>query len=428
MGNRGKTVSKTRSMALFSAAAGLTLALAATAGAQQNGPAPGGAPQASAPEAGAAPAGAPAGGARRGGGGGGGGGGGPFGALPAQNEAELKVKHPELFVLAPVSHSYKPKLTSWGDPDLQGMWPTDSFGGLFLERPVNMGDRVWLTPEEYKIVDARMESSREAPEKETKSGHLGMGNWVEMTGAGHRTSLLVDPKNGRLPPLTPEGEKMNKLGRSSWMDARGQSFDWVTDFDSWDRCVSRGFPASMLPFHYNNGLQVMQAPGYVVINLEMIHDARIIPLDGRAKLPAGMTDWMGSSRGHWEGTTLVIETDHIRPGAAPINFATNGAPFGNTIPMSPQAHVTERITPTGPNTIDYQMTYSDPVYWTAPFTVRADWTRNEKYKFFEYACHEGDEQVTNYINTSRLKRAKEKVAAAAPPAPVAEASETKTPS
>ncbi len=386
-------VSDIRKIALFAAAACFTVGLAATASAQQNGQA---GPPAGAPANGQPPR------------GGGGGGGGPFGALPKQDEAALKAQHPELFVLKPVSHSYKPARTSWGDPDLRGMWPTDSFGGLFLERPVAMGDRVWLTDEEYKVTEARMEASREAPAKETKSGKLGMGNWVEMTGAGRRTSLLVDPKNGRLPPLTPEGERLRKLGRSSWMP--NQSYDWVTDFDSWDRCVTRGFPASMLPFHYNNGVQVLQSPGYVVINLEMIHDARIIPLDNRPRVD-GTTDWMGQSRGHWEGTTLVVETDHIRQGAAPLNMATNGAPFGNVIPMSPQAHVTERFTPTGPNTIDYEMTYTDPVYWTAPFTVRADWTRNQKYQFFEYACHEGDEQVRNYIITSRIKRKQEKEAA-----------------
>jgi hypothetical protein len=162
----------------------------------------------------------------------------------------------------------------------------------------------------------------------------------------------------------------------------------------------------MLPFRYNNGVQIMQAPGYVVINLEMIHDARIIPLDGRPAI-AGTTNWMGESRGHWEGATLVVETDHIRPGAAPLNMATIGAPFGNTIPMSPGAHVTERFTPIGPNNITYEMTYSDPTYWTAPFTLRMDWTRNEKYKFYEYACHEGDVQVKNYITASRAQRAKE---------------------
>ncbi len=163
----------------------------------------------------------------------------------------------------------------------------------------------------------------------------------------------------------------------------------------------------MLPFRYNNGIQILQAPGYVVVNLEMIHDARIIPLDGRGEPPASVTNWMGVSRGHWEGNTLVVETSNIRPGASPLNMATIGAPYGNTIPMSPKAHVTERFTMTGPNSIIYEMTYSDPVYWTAPFTVRADWTRNEKYKFYEYACHEGDEQIRNYITASRAQRAKD---------------------
>jgi hypothetical protein len=184
----------------------------------------------------------------------------------------------------------------------------------------------------------------------------------------------------------------------------------VTDFDSWDRCVSRGFPASMLPFRYNNGVQILQAPGYVVVNLEMIHDARIIPLDGRPTPPKGVTDWMGFSRGHWEGNTLVVETSHIRPGASPLNMATLGAPSNNVIPMSPEAHVTERFTPTDANHITYQMTYSDPAIWTAPFTLRVDWTRNDKYRFFEYACHEGDVQVRNYIVANHAVRAKQKLA------------------
>jgi len=330
---------------------------------------------------------------------------------PKVDEAQLQKDHPELYVLPPVSHKYVPKKTPWGDPDLRGMWPIDSFGGLNLQRTPAMGKRVWLSDPEYKFVEARMEASREAPAKETKSGKLGMGNWVEMTGAGRRTSLLIDPADGRLPELTPEGKRLQALGRSSWV--RGQSFDWVTDFDSWDRCITRGFPASMLPFHYNNGTQILQAPGYVVINLEMIHDARIIPLDGRPMPADGVTDWMGISRGHWEGNTLVVETGHIRPGASPLNMATIGAPANNTIPMSPQAHVTERFTPIGPNAITYEMTYSDPVYWTAPFTVRADWTRNEKYKFYEYACHEGDVQVKNYIIANHAQRAKDKAVAEA---------------
>ena len=231
--------------------------------------------------------------------------------------------------------------------------------------------------------------------------------------------MVVEPANGRLPDLTPEGKRLQAAGRSSWV--RGQTYDWVTDFDTWDHCVTRGFPASMLPFHYNNGIQIFQSPGYVVISLEMIHDARIIPIDDPMAPTPQIRTWMGQSRGHWEGTTLVIETTNIKAGdsastdinkraASPLNMATIGAPANNTIPMSEQAHVTERLTPTGPDSIIYEMTYSDPVYWTAPFTVRLDWSRNQKYGMFEYACHEGDEQVRNYIVTSRVQRAKDAAA------------------
>ena len=311
----------------------------------------------------------------------------------------------DLTVLPPVPHTYQPKRTAWGDPDLRGVWPIDSLGGLPLQRTVEQGNRVFLTNEEYAVREARMEKSRNAAAAETKANKLGMGNWVEMTGAGRRTSLLVDPPNGRLPELTPEGKRLYAIGLSSWVP--GQTYDWVTDFDSWDRCITRGFPASMLPFRYNNGIQVLQSPGYVVISLEMIHDARIIPLDGRPFPPPEVKSWMGASRGHWEGNTLVIETRNIRPGASPLNMATIGAPPYNTIPMSDQARVIERLTPVGPDSIVYEMTFSDPVYWTAPWTVRLDWTRNQKYGMFEYACHEGDEQIRNYITASRAQRAKD---------------------
>jgi hypothetical protein len=326
---------------------------------------------------------------------------------PESTKLEDQSKMPkELFVLPPVSKAYQPKKTAWGDPDLRGMWPLDAIGGLNIQRKISMGNRVWLTDEEYKTVSDRMEKSRAAAAAETKSNKLGMGNWVEMTGAGRRTGMLVDPPNGRLPDLTPYGKHMEQIGRSSWVPR--QTFDWVTDFDSWDRCISRGFPASMLPFHYNNGLQILQAPGYVIINLEMIHDARIIPLDNRPLPPKSVTSWMGESRGHWEGNTLVVETSNIRPGAAPLNAASIGGPnpAWNTIPMTPDAHVTERFTLINANTMTYEMTYSDPKVWTKPFTLRMDWPRNQKYEFFEYACHEGDEQVRNYIVANRTLRDK----------------------
>jgi len=331
-------------------------------------------------------------------------------AQPAQQEAPAPVKATpvppapaDLTRLAPLP-KYTPKKTAWGDPDLQGIWPIDNLGGLPLQRTAEQGNRVYLTEQEYNEREARMEKSRNAAANETKANKLGMGNWVEMTGAGRRTSLLVAPANGRLPELTPYGKQMQAAGRSSWV--KGQTYDWVDDFDSWDRCVSRGFPASMLPFRYNNGQQIFQAPGYVVISLEMIHDARIIPIDGRSAPPPAVKSWMGASRGHWEGNTLVIETTNIKQGASPLNMATIGAPPNNTIPMSEQAHVTERLTPVGPDTIAYEMTFTDPKVWTAPFTIQMDWTRNSKYGMFEYACHEGDVQIRNYISSSRAERAK----------------------
>ena len=379
-------------IALFAAAALFGVGLTAAA-AQQNAPPAAGAQQAAAPASAARPRSS------------------TTSNLPAQDEAALRAAHPELYVLPPTPHSYAPKRTSWGDPDLRGIWPIDSLGGLPLQRTPAQGNRVFLSDEELQAREKLMDQWRTAAAAETKANKLGMGNWVEMTGAGRQTSLLVDPVDGRLPALTPEGKRLDSLGRSSWV--RGQTYDWVTDFDSWDRCITRGFPASMLPFHYNNGIQVFQSPGFVVISLEMIHDSRIIPIDNSPMPPASISSWMGESRGHWEGTTLVIETGNIRPGASPLNMATIGAPANNTIPMSPQAHVTERLTPTGPDSIVYEMTFSDPTYWTAPWTVRLDWTRNQKYGMYEYACHEGDIQVRNYIVASRAQRAKDRAAAQA---------------
>ena len=320
--------------------------------------------------------------------------------------------------------NYAPKKTSWGDPDLRGTWPIDALGGLPMQRTPEQGNRVFLNQEEYAAREKQLDRIRAAADAEDKAGKLGMGHWLEETGAGARTSLLVAPANGRLPELTDWAKKMRDVGRSSWV--RGQVYDWVPDFDSWDRCVTRGFPASMMPFRYNNGIQILQAPGYVIVSLEMIHDARIIPLDGRPGLPSANKSWMGVSRGHWEGNTLVVETDNIKPGAAPINAATIGGPQPayNTIPMSEQAHVTERFTLAGPNTLVYEMTLNDPKVWTAPWTVREDIPRNETYGMFEYACHEGDEQVRNYIVASRAQRVKDAAGtqpSAAPPQRRAEA-------
>ena len=305
----------------------------------------------------------------------------------------------------PVPTSYAPHRTPWGDPDFRGTWPLDHLAFLPLQRSPRSAGREFLTEEEYQARQKQIERVMGDAEAAARNNTLTGEYFLDRTGAGRRTAMLVDPPNGRLPELTEEGKRRNAAGRSTWI--KGQAFDWVDDFDSWSRCITIGFPAAMLPLHHNNGIRVFQAPGYVVIELEMIHDARVIPIGENAKAwPARVTSWMGDSRGRWEGATLVIETSNIRPGAAPINMATIGAPPNNTIPMSDQARVVERLTMTGPGSILYEMTYSDPVIWTAPFTVRLDWRRDDTYRLFEYACHEGNAVVRDNILASRAQRAR----------------------
>ncbi|MEO0063179.1 MAG: hypothetical protein RLZZ08_1739 [Pseudomonadota bacterium] len=315
----------------------------------------------------------------------------------------------DLTTMPPVPTDYQPKRTAWGDPDLRGTWPIDNIASLPMNRPASFGNRFWLTDEENTARLAQAARSEQAYAAEDKSGKMGMGHWVESDASGRRTSLLISPANGQLPPLTEKAQALYKAGRSSWTP--NTKYNWVTDFDSWDRCVSRGFPASMLPFRYNNGIRVFQAPGYAVIQLEML-GTRVIPIGTGSAWPKGVEAWLGRSVGHWEGTTLVIETTNVKTGdsaatdaskrnGSPLNMATFGVPPFNVIPTSDQAKTVERLTPTGPNSIVYEVTYSDPEVFTAPWTARLDWTRNEKYEFYEYACHEGDVQVRNYISSSR---------------------------
>ena len=299
---------------------------------------------------------------------------------------------------------YVPKKTAWGDPDLQGMWPVVHLEGTPFERPVKYGDNMYITDKEYAQKAKMLKMQRDAYDREVKNNKIGMGHWAEAGDANRRNSLLIDPKNGRLPEMTAAGKAASDKMRSSW-----QKIDFYTpaDFDSWDRCITRGLPASMFPFHYNNGIQIIQAPGYVVINLEMIHEARIVPLDGRPALSPNIMQWMGVSRGHWEGNTLVIETTNIQPGASVLNVGTVGVPPGDKMPMSKGAKVVERLTPTGPNSIDYKITYSDPKYYTASWTADLPWVRDDSYRAYEYACHEDNSMIRHYIDATKAKKAQQ---------------------
>ena len=317
----------------------------------------------------------------------------------------------DLTVLPAVPDDYAPAKTEWGDPDFRGMWPIDHLNGRTpLERDPKYGDRIFMNDAEFAEQQEMVSALEQRYQNEDSTDTMGIGHWAEMGDASRRTSYIVSPANGRLPERTEEGKRRSAAMKSSWRF--GQDFDWVDDFDSWDRCITRGLPASMFPFMYNNGIRIFQAPGLVAIQLEMVHETRIIPTDGSAPVPNQIHNWMGESRGHWEdGNTLVVETTNFRPGPSATNIGTTGSPPQNDTPVSESATLVERFTMTGPETIIYDMTWTDPVVFTAPWSARLDWKKDPNYEFFEYACHEGNVQVRNYITASRAQRAQEREAA-----------------
>lgn len=297
--------------------------------------------------------------------------------------------------------TWSPPKTPWGDPNLQGTWPLDELGRTPLQRPSQYGDRLNLTDEEYNKALSAAQEALKGAEKEERDNKLGAGHWFEGGVPLRQTSLIVEPKNGRLPPLTENGKQLAATMKSSWTE---KVFETPDDFNSLDRCITRGLPASMIPFPYNNGVRIFQSPGYVVIQLEIVHETRIIPLDRGPKLPDGMSTWLGSSRGHFEGNTLVIDTTNFN-GRTPMAIVSSRA---TSVPTSTQMHIVERLTPTDHNHIQYEATISDPDILTAPWKMSFPWTRNDKYQFFEYACAEGNEQTGNYIRATSPRFAQER--------------------
>jgi hypothetical protein len=306
--------------------------------------------------------------------------------------------------------AWKQPLTAWGDPDIQGMWPIINLISTPFQRPLNpdgtpkYGDRLYLNDEEYAQTEKQLEARDQRYKEEIKNNKMGMGHWAEASHhneAARLTSLLREPANGRFPELTERGKELASKMSSSWT---GKQFDKPTDFDTWDRCITRGLPPSMFPFNYNNGIEIQQAPGYVVIRLEMIHEARIVPVDGRPGLDPAIKQWMGESRGHWEGNTLVVETTNFNGLGGMTNVGIPGSPRGDT-PTTMNMKITERFTRTGEDTMEYTMHVEDPEVLTQSWTAGYPMERDPSYQFYEYACNEDNTAVRNYIVTSRYERA-----------------------
>jgi hypothetical protein len=293
--------------------------------------------------------------------------------------------------------------TPWGEPDLQGNWPIMHLFATRLQRDPQYGERRELNDEEWQAAQAGLKRRDERYHEEIQGNKMGMGHWAETTTrteAARLTSLISYPPNGQLPALTARGQELAPLFRS---DDTQQVFDSVNDFDAWDRCITRGLPASMLPFNYNNGIRIHQSPGYVVIDLEMIHEARVVPVDGRPPLDPAIKQWMGESRGYWDGATLVVETTNFTGKAHMLIAGIPGGPRG-TVPTSTSLTTTERFTRVSANRIDYEMTIEDTEVLTDKWTISYPMFLDPEYQFFEYACHEDNTAVRNFITTSQYER------------------------
>ncbi|MGE3177121.1 MAG: hypothetical protein AB7O32_06605, partial [Vicinamibacterales bacterium] len=201
--------------------------------------------------------------------------------------------------------------------------------------------------------------------------------WYERGTLNNRTSLIVDPADGKLPAFTAAGQR--RFDAVQALRREGRADSWL-DRGAYDRCITRGIPGMMMPGFYNHNYQIFQSPGYVAILVEMIHDARIVPLDGRPRLPSSVRQWRGDSRGRWEGVTLVVETTNVNDAVFERGAAYG---FGAGVTM------TERFTRLGPTALDYRFTIEDPATFTAPWTVSAPMEATSG-PLYEYACHEGN--------------------------------------
>jgi hypothetical protein len=311
--------------------------------------------------------------------------------------------------------SYTVPRTPWGDPDLQGKWPSTDMVGTPMQRDVKLGTRNVLTEAEYKQVKARF--AKQAAEDiadfdleratSTPGGAVGgpvspPPHWLERGKPQYQASLIVEPPDGRMPALTSAAQQRQAAAREA-REGRGPA-DSYTDRSLYDRCISRGIAGSMLPVIYNNGNEIVQAPGVVAIRNEMIHETRIVLLDGRPHASRHIRTWMGDSRGHWDGDTLVVETRNVGSFAPGIGINGGGTRHSNDIA------ITERFTRMSADVMLYEMRVEDPKTWTRPWTIQFPLRRDDRYGHYEYACHEGNYSLFNILSGAR---ADEKAAAEA---------------
>jgi hypothetical protein len=301
--------------------------------------------------------------------------------------------------------------TPWGDPDLQGYYTNKYEYGTPFERPAAFAGRRVDELSAQELADLMKKRQQEALDRapffggdpEGKIGNSAEFRDIYEVTKGSRPWFVTDPADGRIPAVLPEARaRVQGAGRNGSFGAG--PFNGPEDFSLWERCITRGLPGSMLPGVYGNSYQIVQAPGFVAIRYEMVHETRVIPLDpstssgspraesrgdGRANLGKPFQFDMGSARGHWEGDTLVVET---------TNFKQRSA-YRNADPDT--LRLVERFRRTAPDRVEWSVTVDDPSTWTTPWTFAMPLTRNEAEAVELYECHEGNHAIFNILSAAR---------------------------
>jgi hypothetical protein len=294
--------------------------------------------------------------------------------------------------------TYTPARTPWGDPDLQGTYTNNDEGNVPMERPDQLPAQNELSDAEFqKIVHDRIERARRVAPTigATADNPTGAGpaHWYETLNAqNHELWFITDPKDGKMPPLTPDGERRVAAIRAR----RGRVLETPQDHSLYDRCITRGVVGSMLPVIYGNSYEIVQAPGAVAIRYEMIHETRVIPLEGQPHLSSDMRSYMGDARGHFEGNTLVVETTNFTDKTA-IGVNGNGTPNSTALTL------VERFTPVDAHTLEWKVTVNDPKTWTRPWTFAMPLREDPTQAVFEYACHEGNYAMRDMLSAVRAE-------------------------
>jgi hypothetical protein len=297
----------------------------------------------------------------------------------------------------PGSH-YVPPRTPWGDPDLQGTYTNKYEQQTPFERPAGFEGRRL-----QDISGAELDAINAQRDQQVLARAAGVGppefrDSLEVTKAS-RAWLIVDPPDGKIPPLAGADRRLNPTGEAPLdvVNARPRTgssfgngpFDGPEDFSLFDRCITRGLPGSMIPFIHGNSYEIVQSPGQVSITYEIMHEARVIPLDGRPHVGKAVRLDMGDARGHWEGDALVIETTNFNQRSTYRN--ANAATL----------RLVERFTRTAPDRIEWAVTVDDPQTWTRSWTFAMPLTMNEREPVLEFACHEGNYAIRNILSGAR---------------------------